>query len=86
MATDLERDYPGNSIGSIAYYEIGDMYDYYSGTESMYIDDILITWDSGVVQVPGDANNDGKVTIADFALLQNNFNQLQCSCKVLLFQ
>jgi len=30
---------------------------------------------SGGIQVPGDANGDGKVTIADFLALQNHFNQ-----------
>jgi len=41
---------------------------------SAYIDDILITWE-GEAQIPGDANGDGKVTIADFLALQNHFNQ-----------
>jgi len=39
-----------------------------------YVDDISITW-GGEAYAPGDANGDGKVTIADFLALQNNFNQ-----------
>jgi len=40
-------------------------------TASHFLDHTL----EGGPQAPGDANGDGKVTIADFLALQNNFNQ-----------
>jgi len=69
------------TLGTFTFYQLCSQLDwpgpYFNNPDyATYVDDILITWEqSAVPQVPGDANGDGKVTIADFLALQNNFNQ-----------
>jgi len=69
-----------DEIGTFSFFQISNPGAYpgsYFGNPdySVYIDDISITWDEGEIKAPGDANGDGKVTIADFLALQNHFNQ-----------